>query len=194
MLFGDRIYSDDHTSAVRLLCPAITAALQQSIHRAPLLQPHFSSPFIVPPLLQPHFSRPVIVPHYYGHTSASVIVPHYYDHTSAVQLQSPTLLTTHQESSYGAPLLRPHRLHSQAPNIIATHPHCSWAPVLTPHTGSPALVSHCRDHINPVMVLPFCGHTGCPVRLPLSWPHIISAVVVLSPTALCIDTEICWSL
>jgi len=195
VLFGDRIYSDGHASAVRLLCPTITATLQQSIHCAPLLWPHFSSPFIV---------------------------PHYYGRTSPVHSLCPTIMAALQQSIHCAPLIQHHisspasfshsfdhtpRIQLWCSPVTSTpaaqsgsqyYGYKSSLQLLSPSikaTGSPALVSHCCDHINnPVMVLPFCGHTGCPVRLPLSWPHIISAVIVLSPTALRIDTEICWSI
>ena len=131
MLFGDRIYSDGHASAVRLLCPTITATLQQSIHCAPLLWPHFSSPFIVPhyygrtppvhslcptitaalhqsihcaPLLQPHSSSPFIVPH----STSPFIVPHYYGHTSPVHSLCPTIMAALQQSIHCAPLIQHH--------------------------------------------------------------------------------------
>lgn len=172
------------------------ATHQQSIYCAPLLRLHFSSP---------------------------VFVPHYYGHTSAVQ-SCPTIMATHQQFSHCAPLLWPHarspaslsgsfdhtstiqsscspvmstpaaQSGSQyngyttsfrllSPSIMATHRQPSFSlPLFWPHIK------------NPVMVLPFCGHTGCPVRLPPLWPHTISPVVVLTPTALRIETEIRWSI
>jgi hypothetical protein len=186
-LFGKRCYLGIDVT--------LMATHQQSIYCAPLLRLHFSSP---------------------------VFVPHYYGHTWAVHL-CPAIIATHRQSSHRAPLLWPHTrspasvfssfdrtstiqsscspvrstlaaqsgsqyngytssFHLLCSSIMATHRQPSFSlPLFWPHIK------------NPVMVLPFCGHTGCPVRLPPFWQHTISPVVVLTPTALRIDMEIRWS-
>lgn len=156
------------TSAVQL-CPTITATLQES-SRAPLLRPH---------------------------VSITVIVHHYYGPTHAGQLQSPRCFgRTSTIPSWCSPIMSTPASQSGSQYNGCTSSFHLSSPVLWPHTGSPALVSHCCDHTSAIQswCSPFCGHTGCPVRLPPLWPHTISPVVVLTPTASCIDTEIRWSI
>jgi len=129
VLFGDRSYSDGHTSAVRVLCPTITATLQRSIHCALLLWPHISTSHRAP-LLWPHISSPFIVPQYYGHTSAvHSLCPHYYGHTSAVHSLCPTIMATLQQFIYCAPLLRPH---FSSPFIVPHYYGQTSAPFIMP--------------------------------------------------------------
>jgi len=156
------------------------ATHQQSIYCAPLLRLHFSSP--------------VFVPHYYGHTWAvqlcrtitatleqsncatllwprigsPVIVRHYYGHTPAVQLQSSALLTAHLRYSHHAPLLGPRWLHSQAPNIMATH-HSTCALVLWPHIGSPASASRSFDRTSKIQS--WCSPSVVPLAVQSGYRH-----------------------
>jgi hypothetical protein len=124
------------------------ATHQQSIYHAPLVWPHFSSPFIVPhyyghtsavqscPTImathpQSSFSPPLLTTHQQSSHGATLLCPcwlhivippvepQYYGHTPTARLQSPTVVITHQQSSHGAPLLWPHRLSSQATAIMA---------------------------------------------------------------------------
>ena len=100
-----------HTSAVHLLCPTITATLQQSIHCAPLLRPNISTIHHAPLLWQhtrslasvyrsfDHIKNPVTVLPCYVHTCCTVrlpilwlhiiipvVEPQYYGHIPAAQL------------------------------------------------------------------------------------------------------------